>query len=781
MQKKTTDISEPIFFNLPVDSRISFKPFIDFIKQKTEEEKTIKGSFYNHVSRQFEENNLYDQTISVEKAQEREDLLELIYSCLSSIFSNESNFAWGLTLPCRPEIFYGTDFLYKLLYNKDQSSLNANFFSKEEGTHQLEHLQSIYSFILERLYEFKAPVIETEFHACYDNETHLTKYFNLKSDHRFIEIEVNGNLPEIDLKDLYNQLKEGERYQTLLRILPLELFTFKGFSIVTIEDITEIQTIHNIEKTILNHNPANEFENYREVIQSLKNLVQDHEIEFELFSFFRVNDKLVYGYEKGEASLLNSIWGERRLSLEEFNAEAQLYTLNPQFFYSSDIRKEEKSKFLELFMGYGVRSLSLSPIFLKDVPVGVLGVYTFGDKTFDEKKLAITEKAAPALAQLFKIYSDAFHQELEEVIKEKFTSIQAAVQWKFNEVAWHYLYNKKKMVAPEKSEDIVFTNVVPLYGAIDVRNSTVERNKAVKLDLQNQLNLLLQTFDQLKPCYQSALLEEMIFKVKKWLKILDDDELSTNDESILIGLLNEDTVLFLKHVALSNPSISGVINHYMKEIDEETGSVFKNRREMESSISIINSTINNYLEEEKKQIQKVFPCYFEKFKSDGIEYDIYVGQSLTPNKIFSTFQIKDLRLWQLKSMAAIAQITQKLLPSIPKPLYTTQLIFAHNKTIDISFRADERRFDVEGAYNIRYQMIKKRIDKVLIKNSTERLTQPGKIALIYFSRNDIEDYLEFINYLKEINILEDNLEELSLEDLQGVLGLKALRVGVVMD
>jgi hypothetical protein len=781
MQKKTTDISEQIYFNLPVDSTISFKSFIDFINKKKGEEKTIKGSFYQHVSNQFEENNFYDQTFALEKAQESEDLLELIYSCLSPITANESNFAWGLTLPCSPRIFYGTDSLYQLLYNKDRSALNTNFFSKDKETHTLEHLQFVYSFILQRLYQFSAPVDETEFHACFDDETRLTKYYNLKFDNQFVEIQVNGILPEIEIKDLYNQLKEGERYHTLLKILPLELFTFKGFSIVTIEDITERQTIHNIEKTIINHTPSNEIENYKAVVQSLKNLVQDQDIEFELFSFFRVNDKLVYGYEKGASSLMNSIWGEKRLSLEQFNLEAQSYTSNPQFFYSNDINKEEKSKFVDLFIEYGVRSLCLNPIFLKGVPVGVLGIYTFGNKTFSEKTLAITEHASPVLAQLFKIYSDAFHQELEEIIKEKFTSIQSVVQWKFNEVAWHYLYNKKKLNPSTEPEDIAFKDVVPLYGAIDVRNSTIERNKAVKLDLQNQLSLLKQTLDSLKVGYQSSLLEEMIFKANKWLKVLDNDELSTNDESILTTLLNEDTVLFLKHVSGSNPSLCPTIEHYLREIDEETGSVFKNRREMESSISLINTTINNYLEEEKKLIQKSYPCYFEKFKSDGIEYDIYVGQSLTPQRLFSNFQIKDLRLWQLKSMAAIARTTQKLLPRIPKQLYTTQLIFAHNKTIDISFRADERRFDVEGAYNIRYQMIKKRIDKVLIKNSDERLTQPGKIALIYFSRNEIEDYFEFISYLQEIKILENNLEELALEDLQGVLGLKALRVGVVMN
>lgn len=130
-------------------------------------------------------------------------------------------------------------------------------------------------------------------------------------------------------------------------------------------------------------------------------------------------------------------------------------------------------------------------------------------------------------------------------------------------------------------------------------------------------------------------------------------------------------------------------------------------------------------------------------------------------------------------MAAIAKLTHALLPEMPTPLHTTQLIFVHNNVINIGFRADERKFDVEGAYSIRYQMIKKRIDKVHIRDTEERLTQPDKIVLIYFDKGDMHDYLPFINYLQKKGVLHHDLEELELEDLQGLTGLKALRVGVV--
>ena len=129
-------------------------------------------------------------------------------------------------------------------------------------------------------------------------------------------------------------------------------------------------------------------------------------------------------------------------------------------------------------------------------------------------------------------------------------------------------------------------------------------------------------------------------------------------------------------------------------------------------------------------------------------------------------------------MAEIAQTTNNLGPYFSLPLETTQLIFVYDKPIDVSFRIDEQRFDVEGSYNIRYQMVKKRIDKAYIKDSDQRLTQPGKIAIVYFNSSEATEYIGYIKKLQKHGLLNNDLEYLEIEELQGVEGLKALRIGV---
>ena len=54
---------------------------------------------------------------------------------------------------------------------------------------------------------------------------------------------------------------------------------------------------------------------------------------------------------------------------------------------------------------------------------------------------------------------------------------------------------------------------------------------------------------------------------------------------------------------------------------------------------------------------------------------------------------------------------------------------------------DQKQFDVDGAYNVRYEIVKKRIDKSYIKGTTERLTQAGKIAIVYSNDSDATEYL----------------------------------------
>ena len=198
---------------------------------------------------------------------------------------------------------------------------------------------------------------------------------------------------------------------------------------------------------------------------------------------------------------------------------ADYYFKNPKLLYFETITEEDGNKqiFLKALKLSGVVSASaLLPVFYNSQLAGVLELHTKKEGILHNSILTKLEPAIPFLAQLLQNNVDEFNAGIENVIKEKFTSLQPSVQWKFKEVAMHYLQQSFVQATKPEVESIIFENVYPLYGAIDIRNSSIERNNATRDDLQYQLNSLLQIFEDLKKNYPFGLIDEMIYKVKKW-------------------------------------------------------------------------------------------------------------------------------------------------------------------------------------------------------------------------------------------------------------------------
>jgi hypothetical protein len=143
--------------------------------------------------------------------------------------------------------------------------------------------------------------------------------------------------------------------------------------------------------------------------------------------------------------------------------------------------------------------------------------------------------------------------------------------------------------------------------------------------------------------------------------------------------------------------------------------------------------------------------------------------------------LKNLRLWQLMVTCGIAVRADRLREHLPVPLETTHLILVQHAPLSIRFRFDEKRFDVDGAYDIRYEIVKKRIDKAVVQGTAERVTQPGKVAIVYSQPGEAREYRAYIEYLQNLGYLTGVVEQLELGALQGAQGLRALRVQVVLD
>jgi transcriptional regulator with GAF, ATPase, and Fis domain len=261
--------------------------------------------------------------------------------------------------------------------------------------------------------------------------------------------------------------------------LPLSLFKFRGMSVVTITDVTAHFAVETIKNTIVSHNLHSEEQCYHDVSKSLKTLVQNKAIDFNVTPLFRINDKLVLPEVHELKSVLVSEDCGNPAARNAYQSFAEEFILNPKpLIYKTISSKEAKLyPFLNTCTRAGIQSFMVLPLYSNNKLAGILEIFTKEPGILDEKVLAMLEPAYPVLAQLVQFTIDHFNAAIDGVIKEKFTSLQPAVQWKFNEAAWRYL-EAVENTGKGKIETIGFEDVYPLYGAIDIRNSTIERNKA---------------------------------------------------------------------------------------------------------------------------------------------------------------------------------------------------------------------------------------------------------------------------------------------------------------
>jgi hypothetical protein len=283
--------------------------------------------------------------------------------------------------------------------------------------------------------------------------------------------------------------------------------------------------------------------------------------------------------------------------------------------------------------------------------------------------------------------------------------------------------------------------------------------------------------DRAREAKPLPILDELRYRLGRCLAEIEVT-LSSGDEMAILAFLRQEVEPLFAHLALFGPAVRERIEAYRGALDPQIGTVYRRRKEYEASVTLIGDTVSSYLDAEEAMAQAMFPHYFEKQRTDGVDYGIYVGASLLESAEFNELYLRNLRLWQLMVACGIARATEALRGRLPVPLETTHLVLVQHTPLAIRFRFDEKRFDVDGAYNVRYEVIKKRIDKAVVQGTRQRITQPGKLAIVYSQPAEAAEYRGYLEYLGARGYVTGEVEDLALEELQGVHGLRALRVGV---
>ncbi len=437
----------------------------------------------------------------------------------------------------------------------------------------------------------------------------------------------------------------------------------------------------------------------------------------------------------------------------------------------------------------GYRNVLLAPLRADDRVVGLLELGSRRPGDLHELNTVALREVTDLFATTLQRSLDEREDRVQAAIKEHYTAIHPVVEWRFRQVARDYLRrldNARR--GGEKEEDprkpnilvepIVFREVFPLYGVSDIRSSSTQRNLAIREDLVDQLGLALNILVAAGVERWMPALDELGYRITSFAQEVSANGLTAGDDVRVLEFLRRDLEPLLGQLQSFGPQTRERVEAYRQALDPELRVVYRKRKAFEQSVAKINETISSYIARQEALAQSIVPHYFEKYKTDGVEYNIYTGASLVEDGDFSTLHLHSLRLWQLMLMCGVVWELEAIRDELSIPLEVTHLVLLHNNPLTIRFRIDEKKFDVDGAYHIRYEIVKKRIDKSTISPSGERLTRPGEIAVVYEHERDAAECRRYIEYLQAAHYIEEEIEEVVLNELQGVTGLRALRLKV---
>ncbi|NRD21788.1 GAF domain-containing protein [Winogradskyella litoriviva] len=609
----------------------------------------------------------------------------------------------------------------------------------------------------------------------------IMRYYKILYNADFTEISPKENAPKITQED-YNELLDNfENIELWKEKFPPQSYMFKGFVISNIFDVTDDQSISNIKSSLIGEKKRKDesfMDGFQEIFQSLFGL-KNIRVGFSIYNAEEDVFERVYGVGMN-SFLLNDLeskncsdalckWSYNKLLLEN------------EYFSVSDVdksfkRSKGKAPHILVLRDQGFKSAIFAPIANDDGLMGILEIVSKEPKILNSINANKLVDVMPFIVTAVERSKNDESNLIEAIIQKECTSIHSSVHWRFKKEARSFI--KDQMNGKKASfNKIAFENIYPLYGQIDIKGSSEARNWATQQDLSMQLNAVKRILQNASKIEVLPIYEQYIYQINDYLEAIEA-HFQVDSEHQISEFIKNDIEPILKHLYIVD-DLKEQIDVYFKRVDDRTDALYHHRKHYDDTISLINKEMASLLDQKQEKAQLMYPHYYERFKTDGVEHNMYIGESITKEDSFNPIYLYNLRLWQLQVMVEMENAYYQMKSDFPVALDVASMILVFNQPLSISFRMDEKQFDVDGTYNARYEIVKKRVDKAFVKGTEERVTQKGKISIVYSQKEDEREYLRYVKFLQAKKYLGDDVEIVELQDLQAVTGLKAIRVNVL--
>ncbi|MDX1667367.1 MAG: hypothetical protein R3350_09060, partial [Saprospiraceae bacterium] len=592
-QLEETELKKIGASQVPFASKLSFAPLIEYLNKQSEGNCMSSRFFSRNILEELEKYpSLQEPIEDLSLLEEHRETVDLLFSCILPPLTRKTELA-KVSRPMDPKPIYKTPALEELYEKNDVKYILNN----STDIIYCATVIGACSLILNTYYDQDIKVAPPISLRVRNEETGLQRHFKTHLNLDFVKIIKKKELKPLSQQEINEMLSNIYDIDLWLEYIPPENFEFQGLVVGNLIDITEEESLSQLKYSLLQKDALVNEGNIEKLAAYTRNFFGLPDLRLGLTAIdYPPEDAVSHKYKIRFDFLAhrqpNLLAPENKNSLHE---KACKYR---EILLIEDLESvKNKTPIERQLLEEGIRSIIIAPLFNKKEQV--IGLLELGSPHPYQLHSFIELKFKEVIS-LFSLSVERSREEIdnriEAIIREQFTAVHPSIEWKFIEASYHLLEQQEKNEKqPTTLEPIVFGDVYPLYGQADIVSSSDKRNLAIKNDLVDNLQKAEKVLARVLEELSFPLVDHLLMKVGKCLEELDK-EFNSSDETRIVDLLHDEVHPLLENIREKSADLAGPISSYFNHLDPSLQIVYKDRKDYEESVAMINNVIANYLE-----------------------------------------------------------------------------------------------------------------------------------------------------------------------------------------
>ena len=353
----------------------------------------------------------------------------------------------------------------------------------------------------------------------------ITRHYRIDLNLDFVELEPGEGQREITDKDVDLLIQNIEDVQLWKEKFPPNSWIFRGFTIISLTDVTIDDAISDLKTTLLQRNTSGqeEMEKFEEIFKSIYK-IPNLRVGFTMYNeqdstFERMMGNRAPSFLLGEEKEIDCRAGLDEEAYKRLVVEHNYFSIPNVDQYEEKASTNLLSKSLK---AKEVKSAIIAPIAKGDLLLGVLELVSFQKNVLNSVNATKLEDILPFIVTAVERSKTEFENRVKAVIQSECTSIHPSVLWIFEKEARKFIRDLDED-GLASFKDITFPDVYPLYGEIDIVASSEARNEAIQKDILDQLELIRKIVCEAEEVEKLNIYEQVKFRINEFV-----DELSEN-------------------------------------------------------------------------------------------------------------------------------------------------------------------------------------------------------------------------------------------------------------